>query len=235
VFWATFKGNDFVTCGRIGVEGGSLMLKLEIPKMVGSLSRVGVSASNASVNDIRELQRRLKRLDPELRKQLLREAKKPAKPVQEAIKNRLASVTPPSGMTRGRLNWNASTDGKGRVHSPTNVKIEFRTKSSGSRKFTSLVRVRATSPAVTMADMAGRSGASIDSGYKGSGRTRQYQWKNGVRTHKVNGQGRALIRALGGKASRFVYPAAESSLPQAMNEIDKVITNFAKMVNMKGL
>lgn len=211
------------------------MLKLEIPKMVGSLSRVGVSTGTASVNDIRELQRRLKRIDPAFRRQLLREAKKPAKPIQQAVKNRLASVEPPSGLTRGRLNWNASTDAKGRVHPPTDVKIEFRTKSSGSRMFTSLVRVRAASPAVAMADMAGKSERYIDAGYKGTGRTRQYQWKGGVRTHRVNGQGRALIRALGGKASRFVYPSAEDSLPQAMREVDKVVSDFAKLVNMKGL
>jgi hypothetical protein len=228
------KGNDFVTCGRIGVEGGSLMLSLDIPKTVGSLRSAGVSTKSASVNDVRELQRRLKRLDPSFRKALLREAKKPAKPVQAAIKNRLASVTPPSGMQRGRLNWNASTDAKGRVHPPTDVKIEFRTKSSGSRLFTSLVRVRAASPAVAMADMAGRSGRSIDAGYKGTGRTRSYKWKNTERMHRVNGQGRALIRALGGKASRYVYPAAESSLPQAMREVDKVVKDFASLVNMKG-
>ncbi len=210
------------------------MLSLDIPKTVGSLRSAGVSTKSASVNDVRELQRRLKRLDPSFRKALLREAKKPAKPVQAAIKNRLASVTPPSGMQRGRLNWNASTDAKGRVHPPTDVKIEFRTKSSGSRLFTSLVRVRAASPAVAMADMAGRSGRSIDAGYKGTGRTRSYKWKNTERMHRVNGQGRALIRALGGKASRYVYPAAESSLPQAMREVDKVVKDFASLVNMKG-
>jgi hypothetical protein len=228
------KGNVFVTCGRIGVEGGSLMLSLDIPKTVGSLRSAGVSAKSASVNDIRELQRRLKAIDPAFRKALLRQAKESAKPVQKAIKDRLGSVTPPSGMERGRLNWNASTDAKGRVHSPTDVKIEFRTKSSGSRLVTSLVRVRAASPAVAMADMAGRSGRFIDSGYKGTGRTKMYKWKNTERMHRVNGQGRALIRALGGKASRFVYPAAEASLPQAMREVDKVVSDFAKLVNMKG-
>jgi len=210
------------------------MLKLEIPKTVGSLRSAGVSAKSASVNDIRELQRRLKRIDPEFRKALLREAKKPAKPIQAAIKNRLASVTPPSGLTQGRLNWNASTDAKGRVHPPTDVKIEFRTKSSGSRTVTSLVRIRAASPAVAMADMAGRSGRFIDAGYKGTGRTRMYKWKNTERMHTVNGQGRALIRRLGGKASRFVYPAAEQSLPEAMRKVDKVVSDFAKLVNMKG-
>ena len=211
------------------------MLKLEIPKMVGSLSRVGVSASSASVNDIRELQRRLKRIDPEFRKQLLRQSKEAAKPVQKAVKDTLGSITPPSGMTRGRLNWNASTDAKGRVHSPTDVKIEFRTKSSGSRLVTSLVRVRVASPAVAMADMAGRSGRYIDAGYKGTGRTRMYKWKNTQRMHTVNGQGRGLIRVLGGKASRFVYPAAEASLPEAKSKVEKVVSDFAKLVNMKGL
>lgn len=207
---------------------------LIIPKVVGSLTAAGVSVSSPSVNNVRELQRRLKALDPALRKALLREAKAPAKPIQAAVRSRLGSVSVPSGMTQGRLNWNAATDAKGRVHPPTDVKIEFRTKSSGFRNVTSLVRVRAASPAVAFLDMAGRSGRYIDAGYKGTGETRVYPYKGGVRRHKVRGQGRALIRAVGGSASRFVYPSAESALPQAMREVDNVLKAFASKVNMKG-
>ena len=211
------------------------VISLMIPKVVGSVTASGVSLNSPSVNDIRQLQRRLKDLDPKLPTMLLREAKAPAKPIQAAIKSRLGAVSPPSGMTQGRLNWERATDAKGRVHPPTDVKIEFRTKSSGFRNVTSLVRVRAASPAVAFLDMAGRSGRYIDAGYKGTGITRQYAWKGTVRRHRVNGQGRALIRAAGGSASRFVYPAAEASLPQAMREVDRVVSDYAKLVNMKGL
>lgn len=211
------------------------MLNLIIPKMVGSLTNAGVSLSSPSVNDVRNLQKRLKALDPELRKMLLREAKAPAKPIQAAVRSRLGAVSPPSGMKRGRLNWNASVDGKGRVHSATDVKIEFRTKSSGFSNTTSLVRIRAASPAVAMADMAGKSGSYIDAGYKGTGITRQYRYRNGTRHHRVNGQGRALIRALGGSASRFVYPAAETALPQARREVEQVLAKYANLVNRRGI
>jgi len=217
------------------IERRFTMLNLIIPKMVGSLTNAGVSLNSPSVNDIRQLQKRLKALDPKLRTALLRDAKATAKPIQQAVKSRLGAVTPPSGMTRGRLTWNSSVDGKGRVHTADDVKIEFRTKSSGFTKTTSLVRVRAASPAVSMADMAGRSGSYFDAGYKGSGYTRSYKYKNGMRRHRVNGQGRALVRVLGGAASRFVYPAAEAALPKAKREVEQVLSKYARLVNMKGI
>ena len=239
--WHSFNGLWHISLVTILLPAVELterwftMLELMIPKMLGSLSNSGVSLNSASVNDIRDLQKRLKALDPELRKMLLREAKAHAKHLQAAVRSLLGAVTPPSGMLRGRLNWNSSVDGKGRVHSATDVKIEFRTKSSGNSKVTSLVRVRAASPAVSMADMAGKSGRYIDAGYKGTGVTRQYRYKTGTRHHRVNGQGRALIRALGGSASRFVYPAAEHALPQAKTEVEKVLAKYASLVNRKGI
>jgi hypothetical protein len=210
-------------------------LNLIIPKFLGSLGRAGVSAGDYSVADIRNLQRALKAIDPKLRTQLLREAKAPAKPVQSAIKSAIPAVAPLSGMTQGRLAWSGSVDAKGRSHNPKDVKIQFRTSSSGKSLTTSLVRVRVASPAVVMADMAGKSGRFIDAGYKGSGRTREYNWKGGRRTHRLNGQGSAMIRGIGGSPSRFVWPAAERSIPAARAAVDQVLTKFARMVNQKGL
>lgn len=200
------------------------------------MSRAGlVGPNDYSVTEIRELQKRLKSIDPKLRTQLVRDAKEIAKPVQSSVKQSISSVVPLSGMTRGRLNWNASTDAKGRVHKPNDVKIQFRTRSTGRSNVTSLVRVRVASPAVVMADMAGKSNRFIDAGYKGTGRSREYKYKNSVRTHKINGQGRAMIRALGGKASRYVWPAAENQLSTVKSKIEAVLAKAFADINRKGL
>jgi hypothetical protein len=199
-------------------------------------SRAGfVGANDYSVTDIRELQRRLKSIDPKLRTQLVRDAKEAGKPVQSAVKSAIASVTPLSGMTRGRLNWNSSIDAKGKAHSAQDVKLQFRTRSTGKSNVTSLVRVQVASPAVVMADMAGKSNRFLDGGYKGSGVTREYPYKNGTRRHRVNGQGRAMIRNLGGSASRYVWPAADNQIPAVRSRIEAILRKAYSDINRKGL
>lgn len=209
------------------------MLGLIIPKMVGSLSTRGVSAGDLSVSDVRLLQKRLKEIEPALRTKLLRDVKGVGKPIENAIQSRLASVNPVSGFSRGRLNWYNSVDRKGRAHKPTDVKTQFRTASSGRSLTTTLVRVSANSPAVTMIDMAGKSGNYVDAGYKGSGYTRPYAYKGGTRRHKVNGQGRVLMARMGGKASRYVWPAAEKSLPNARAEVDRILREAYATIGKK--
>lgn len=209
----------------------------------------GLGPNDYSVTDIRELQRRLKSIDPKLRTQLVRDAKQAGKPVQDAIKSKVSSITPLSGMTRGRLNWNSSIDAKGKVHKTDDVKLEFRTRSTGRSEITSLVRVRVGSPAVVMADMAGKSGSFMGAGYKGSGMTREYPYKGGTRRHRVDGfgkksptrqykysrQGDALIANLGGSASRYAWPAAESKVPAVRANIEAILRKAYADINRKGL
>ena len=234
-FWGLFWG--VLGGGRIRVMAD---MKLIIPKFVGSMSRAGATAGDYSVSDIRNLQRALKAIDPKLRTQLLREAKAPARPVQQQVVQAIQKVTPISGLTQGRLNWNGSVDSKGKTHKPTNVKIQFRTSSSGKSDKTTLVRVRAASPAVTFVDMAGRSGKYLNAGYRGTGRTRPYLWRSPSgeiqqRTHRVNGQIGGIFKEYGRKASRFIWPAAEQSIPEARNQVDKVLQKFIDIVNRKGI
>ena len=205
------------------------------------MKRAGLSTVNDySVTDIRQLQARLKAIDPKLRTELLRNAKKPAEAIISQVRPAINAVQPLSGMTRGRLNWNSSVDAKGKAHKPDDLKIQFRTRSTGRSDTTSLVRVKVGSPAVVMADMAGRSNNWLDKGYKGTGYTREYnyRYRNGqtvTRRHKVNGQGRKMIENLGGKASRYVWPAAESSIPAVKAQIEAVLRNAYAQINRKGL
>lgn len=209
----------------------------------------GLGPKDLSVSDVRELQRRLKSIDPELRRILVRDSKEAGKEVQSAVKSAIAAVTPLSGMTRGRLNWNSSIDAKGKRHSAQDVKLEFRTRSSGRSEVTSLVRVRVASPAVVMTDMAGKSGNFMGAGYKGSGMTREYPYKGGTRRHRVDGfgvknpgrpykyrrQGDALLQNLGGKASRYVWPAADNKIPAVRAKIEAILRKAYDDINRKGL
>lgn len=214
------------------------------------MSRAGfVGPNDYSVTDIRELQRRLKSIDPKLRTQLVRDAKEAGKPVQTAIKTAVTAVTPLSGMSRGRLNWNGSVDAKGRIHKADDVKLEFRTRSSGKSNTTSLVRVRVASPAVVMADMAGKSGRFMGAGFRGTGLTREYAYKGGTRRHRVDGsgiknpkhnykfarQGDALLSNLGGSASRYAWPAAERQIPAVRTKIEALLRKAYDDINRKGL
>jgi len=194
-------------------------------------------ASNLSVTDVRNLQRRLKEIDPMLRTQLLRDAKAVAAPTVSAVKSAIGSVTPNSGMLRpgARLNWNNAIDAKGRSHKLMDVKPQFRTSESGRSNTTSLVRVKVGNPAVTLADMGGRSGRYRNAGYKGSGYTREYSYKGGTRRHKVNGQFRGIEEKIGGSASRFVWPAAERSIPAAREAIEKILRDAFTRINSKGI
>lgn len=215
------------------------MFTFSIPKFTGSLSGHGIGTNSVSVTDVRELQRRLRLVDKDLRKALLREAKEPAKPIQTAVKSAIQSVTPLSGFTRGRLNWNNSVDRKGKSHKPGDVGIEWRTSTSGRSNVTSLVRVRVKSPTVVMVATAGSSNRWIDKGYKGTGFTKEYPYKGGTRRHKVNGQGRSMIEQMSSRMRRertgIAWPAAVKMLPEAKQKVDATLTKFANMVNMKGI
>jgi hypothetical protein len=97
--------------------------------------------------------------------------------------------------------------------------------------------------------MAGKSQNFMGAGYKGTGRTREYPYKGGTRSHRVDGtgiknpkraykyarQGDALLANLRGSASRYVWPAAERSLPAAKAQIEAVLRNAYDQINRKGL
>lgn len=198
---------------------------------------MGSVGDNLTVTDIRTLQKRLKEIDPKLRTQLVRDSKKVAEPIVTNIKSAIARVTPNSGMLRpgARLNWNNAIDAKGRSHPTLDVKPQFRTSMSGRSNETSLVRVKVGNPAVSLADMGGRSGRYLNAGYQGSGFTREYSYKGGTRKHRVNGQFRGIREKIGGAPSRFVWPAAENSIPQARQQIEKILRDAYTRINAKGI
>lgn len=204
---------------------------------IATFSRSGDDVNSLSVRNIRELQKRLKAIDPMLRTELVRNAKKEAEPVVTAVKSAIGKVTPNSGMLRpgARLNWNNAIDAKGRSHNALDVKPQFRTSESGRSDKTSLVRVKVGNPAVTLADMGGRSGRYMNKGYQSSGYTRRYKYKGGERSHKVNGQFKGIEEKIKGSPSRFIWPAAESSIPAVREAIEKILRDAYTRINSKGI
>jgi len=183
-------------------------------------------ANGLTVSDARELQKRLKAIDPMLRKQLVRDVKTIGKPVQVAIKNNLSTFTPLSGMrSNGRMGFN-----QGKPFNSTT--LSFRTRSSRNNAVTSLVSVRTNSPLTSVVDMAGKSGRFIGKGAKATpGHARSYERNGRTIRAKQNGQGQGLIRQLGKQASRLVWPAAEKSLPAVEHAINQVLIRAYKIVN----
>ena len=206
----------------------------EIPTF-GRRSKIGLGKGDILATDVRAMQKRLKEIDKDLRKQLLREAKAPAVPIQKAVKAAIPASSP-LGRSRpsvnGRMVWGGPT-ARGTKTPANTVKIQFRTAGSKTTDVTSLVALKVTSPLTIISDMAGSSKNFMNAGYKGSGVTREYNVSRGgvtfKRKHSLAGQGYGMLKKLGGKASRYVWPAAESKIPQARLEIQKVLDRFTKI------
>lgn len=206
-------------------------ISLTIAKFTGSLSNrggVNVGANDVSVLDIRELQRRMREVEPRLRTEFVRDLKSIGKKLESPIRSRINSVQPLSGFLadRGRLGWGVGVPAD-------KVTTQFRTSMGGRSLTTTLLRVKVWSPAVIIMDMAGRSGASV-----GRGRRNDNATPTARRRNANQNKGEAFIRSLnseiGGRASRIVYPAAESSLPGLRAETERVLDAAMRRFNMRG-
>ena len=96
--------------------------------------------------------------------------------------------------------------------------------------------MRVLAPATVLADIAGRSGAFIDKGYKGTGYTREYERNGVVMKHKLNGQGRKMIAHLdsqGGRPSRYAWPAVESDRPRLIAKMQEIIDRYIAIANRR--
>jgi hypothetical protein len=206
-------------------------ISLQVARFSGALAeRGGVGVGNdISVLDVRELQQRMKAIEPRLRTEFVRNLKDIGKPLESKIKTGIGTIQPLSGMLKdtGRLGWGVGV--------PANKTLtQFRTSMGGKSLTTTLLRIKVSSPATVLVDMAGRSGR-----YVGKGR-RNDNASPALRRRNANpAKGAAFIRSLneknGASASRRVWPSAEDSLPAVRREIDIVLANAFRYFNMKGL
>ena len=158
--------------------------------------------------DIAKLQRELMKIEPELKKRLIRDIKQVAEPVKNKVQSAIPTIAPLSGMNnRGRLGWQPATGKK-----PNDVRIVYRASSKRNAGLvTSLVSVNVGSAVVVMSDMAGKRNPM--------GR---------------NARGAAMIRNLGRKPSRYAWPAAEEALPGAQGKIKNIIDGYCRDWNIKA-
>jgi hypothetical protein len=149
----------------------------------------------------------LRKVEPEGLKELRQEIKNDAGVTAaiSSIRSEIPSVAPLSGM--------ANHEGKTRFQTPR-VSVSLRSpRRSMSSSESSLITLVASSPKGTfgfeMVDMAGRAG---------SGR---------------NARGRALLRNLASKASRFVYPGFEKKEQNVADGVKRILDKYADKVNVK--
>jgi len=193
------------------------------------------------LTDYNDLIRELNRVQPTLVKQMQKDYRKIAKPVQIAIKNKIPSVAPLSGFIPktqpGRLTWGANYQNKSKpvksvlIQTPSSRKAP-RVFSKHKTDAFSVARLQVTNAAVVLADMAGRTRKDINK----YSRTKPYDYsrsKTGKRTHKINNQGKIMIDRLGKTASRYVYKGVESSLPKAKAESKIVLEKAFIIINRR--
>jgi hypothetical protein len=177
---------------------------------------------------VKEMVAILKTVEPEMYKQFRKDIRKLAAPAVSSIKSNVPSVSPfmggKDGMTHsGRTAWSAP-----RV--TVSITPNQRSKALGSTtaNLVAILTRGSSGQGLVIADMAGRGGGKTTRDV-----TRPYAYKGGTRTHRVNGQGQALIRGLQKRPSRFVYPAIERQLPAIRVAVASSIEEMAKTINAK--
>ena len=156
--------------------------------------------TNVEVIGIKETIKELRSLDPELRKQFNRDAKKVAEPIINEAKSRYPDKYL-SGMARA---WSQ----RGRKLFPYTQRDAQRGvvfKIDTGRRATSILTIIQKNPAAAIVDMAGKAGGT-------------------------NAQGTRFIRALFGQPSRVMWPAAESKQDQVTDAMMELVKEAAQQV-----
>lgn len=172
----------------------------------------------------------LKEFEPDTLKAMRKEIRRIASPAVSAIKSTTPVVSPFAGRSKdgmshsGRTAWSA-------VAVSVSITPGQRSKALGSTTSNLAAIISRGSNkqfGFNIVDMAGKTGK-----VRTSGRTRDYAYKGGSRSHALNGQGRGLIENLPKRPSRYVYPAIESKLPRIYAETAEVIQTVIDSVNRK--
>jgi hypothetical protein len=155
----------------------------------------------------------------------------------EPMKASISSYIPSAPPLMGRqFDRNGGMNHKGRTGwNKAAIKITVKTSFSKrtQRNQSSLVSVwvggkKGTYGAagLQIADMAGRRNK-----VKTGGRTRDYAYKGGTRSHAINGQGASMIDKLQGKPSRYVWRAAMLHMNTVQNSVLQSLDKVSKQVN----
>jgi hypothetical protein len=194
-----------------------------------------------SDKDIRQMKRQLTQIQPGLRQVFVNDIKSIGKEAESPIKAGIRQIKPLSGMQDhyGQTSWN---HGAKPADSTT---VRSRLTAGGRSLTTSLLSVRINSAAVSIADMAGRSGRSVGQGKRNSGvtpvirRTASGDLVAYARRTPADAGKKfianlnAVTGVLKRSASRIAWPSVERDLPQFERRIDKVIATYYQVANRK--
>jgi hypothetical protein len=225
---------------------------VSIPQAVVTMTRVtpqnigGSAGVRLEISNWNEIMKVLNKLDKDYVKELRKDFRNIAKPVQASIRKAIPSkAKPPLSQMRqvhfGRLAW-GSKFGAGAKPAKSVLIQTPSTRSKKARRFDTyaIARLQVGSPATVLFDMAGRK--NYQAGRRGNTPVYDYMYTingnkvPGKRKHKVTplAFAKGLSMASGKlqpRASRVIWPAAERALPQARAQIDAKITQVNLKVN----
>jgi hypothetical protein len=202
-------------------------------------------ADQIRLEGVKETLKLLDAVQPGSIKELRKDIKRITLPAVTAIKSRIPSVAPTSGMSHyGRTKY-----GGGKV------RAELKTTDSKFSNTSSLITLVAESSdknaaGFDIADMAGRRtmfhGPRVPYQYKGtgrrggSGRQRPTKSRGIVRrgqvkefSYTITGQGKGLTDELGGTPSRYVYPAVTVTISGIRDDMAKTLDAYVGRINQK--
>ena len=156
------------------------------------------ATARTEIAGAKEAIKSLRQIDPNLRKQFTRDAKKIVMPIIQSAKNAYPA-TLVSGTAR---NWSQRGNQKF-PYSQTAAQRGLAFKVDTRKKSRSVLKVQQMDPAAAIVEIAGRA--------------------------KVNPLGTALDRY--GRASRFLWPAAEKELPQVTEQLRLAVIEVVNKVN----
>lgn len=172
-----------------------------------------------------------------LPKKLVNEARKGLRVAAEPMKASIQSYLPDAPPLMGRqFDRNGGMNHKGRTGwNKAAIKVTVKTSFSKrtQKNQTALVSIYVGGKKGTygaaglqIADMAGRRNK-----VRKSGRTRDYAYKGGTRSHAISGQGAYMIDKLQGRPSRYVWRAAMLHMGTVQQSVLQSLDKVSKQVN----
>lgn len=150
---------------------------------------------------VNEMIRELKKIEPELYRELRKDLISDVKPLYSVIKSRIPTKAPLSGMyNNGRLGWGKP------IRVTTKINLKKR------KGYTSLVSVRTTNAVVEMIDRAGS-------------KNPQGITKAGASMIEY------LPKLNAGSSSRYIWPAVEKHIPKIIEAANKTLERYSKIKN----
>lgn len=182
---------------------------------------------------VREMIKMLQAVEPETYKQLRKDIRRIAAPAVSSVKSSVPPISPFAGRSKDGFSGHSGRTVYSGAIASLSITPAQRSRGFGSTT-ANLVAITATGRdkqfGFNIVDMAGR---GTGRGRRPKTVTKPYSYKGGVRTHRLNGQGQAMIDALPKKPSRFFYPAIERELPAIRAEVARSIREVANTMNAK--